>query len=65
MTEGKMIVSGIRAKIDAAYHALGHADAYLGADRLVAASIEVDKASASIKLAHDALDELLDDHQTT
>ena len=59
-----MTAKEIQELLADAYHAIGHAYAYLGADRPVAASIEVANARASIKLAKDALDKLLDSRQT-
>ncbi len=64
MTTGKMASKEIQEMLADAYHAIGHAYAYLGSNRVVAASIEVDNARASMKLAKDALDKLLDSRQT-
>ena len=60
-----MTAKEIQELLADAYHAIGHAYAYLGADRLVAASIDIANARASIKLAQDAIDKLLDNHQAT
>jgi len=55
-----MTIEEIRTVLDNAWHAIGHAYAFVGEDRFLAALLEVDRARDSIQLAHDALDEIQD-----
>ena len=55
-----MGIEEIRNALEDAYHEIGHAYAYVGQDRFLAAQIAVDKARDLIKLAHDALDKIQD-----
>ena len=53
-----MTIEEIRVALDNAWHEIGHANAYLGQSRFLAALDAVDSARDSIQLAHDALDGL-------
>ena len=46
----------IRSALDNAWHEIGHAYAFVGEARFLAALMAVDRARDSIQLAHDALD---------
>ena len=55
-----MTTEEIRTALDNAWHEIGHAYAFVGEDRFLAALMAVDSARDSIQLAHDALDKLQD-----
>ena len=55
-----MKMEELKTALENAFHEIGHAYAYVGQDRFLAALIAVDKAQDSIKLAHDALDNIQD-----
>ena len=55
-----MTIEEIRVALDNAWHEIGHAYAFVGEDRFLAALMAVDSARKSIQLAHDALDGLQD-----
>ena len=53
-----MDIEEIRTALDNAWHEIGHAYAFVGEARFLAALIAVDSARHSIQQAHDALDGL-------
>ena len=55
-----MNIEEIQKTLETAYHEIGHAYAYAGDSRFLAASIAVGKARDAIQKAHDALDNIQD-----
>lgn len=50
-----MTLDVIRSALDNAWHEIGHALAFVGSNRFLAAENAVDSALESLKLVHDAL----------
>ena len=50
-----MALDVIRSALENAWHEIGHALAFVGSDRFLAAENAVDSALESLKLVHDAL----------
>ena len=55
-----MSIKEIQKALDTAWHEIGHAYAFVGEARFLAALMAVDSARKSIQLAHDALDGMQD-----
>lgn len=53
-----MTIEEIRKNLETAFHETGHAFAYVGEGRFLAASIAVGEAREALQRAHDALDEI-------
>ena len=53
-----MSIEEIKNVLERAFHEVGHAYAYVGQARYLAASIAVDEARDSLQLAREALDEI-------
>ena len=58
--ESKMTIEEIQKNLETAYHEIGHAYAYVGDSRFLAAEMACDRARAALNVAADALEKIQD-----
>ena len=55
-----MTIAEIQKNLETAYHEIGHAFAYVGDSRFLAAEMACDRARAALNVAADALEKIQD-----